>query len=172
MRGLQERGAVPPLTPAPDHPTVGWSVGRRALSLVVGTMVIVADQLSKSLEQTALATGPTHVLGPLDLELTYNSGAAFGVGRGLAPLIVVVGVALVVVIFGIGRPVHGRVAAVGGGLLLGGAVSNLGDRLFRGHGGAVIDWIHLSHWPTFNVADSCIVFGVAVLVLANLRRGP
>lgn len=150
----------------------GWSPARLAASTVVAVLVVVADQVSKSLEQTALATGPTHVLGPLDLELTYNSGAAFGLGRGLAPVVVVAGVALILVVFGAGRgarPVQGRTAVPAAGLLLGGAVSNLGDRLFRGHGGAVIDWIHLSHWPTFNVADSCIVFGVALLVLANIH---
>ena len=138
--------------------------------LLVGVLVIVADQVSKSLEQTALASGPSHVLGPLDLELSYNSGAAFGIGRGLAPLVVAAGVVLVLVVFGSGRAVTGRTGWVAAGLLLGGAVSNLGDRVFRGHGGAVIDWIHLSHWPTFNVADSCVVAGVGLLVLANMRR--
>lgn len=135
-------------------------------------MVIAGDQVSKSLEQTALASGPAHVIGPLDLELSYNSGAAFGIGRGLAPVVVVIGAVLVLLVFGVGRPVRGRMAAGAAGLLVGGALSNLGDRLFRGHGGAVIDWIHLSHWPTFNVADSCIVVGVALLALANLRAGP
>jgi len=138
-------------------------------STLIGAAVTVADQVSKSLEQTALATGPTHVLGPLDLELSYNSGAAFGIGRGLAPLIVVAGVVLVLIVFGSGRAVTGWTGSVAAGLLVGGAVSNLGDRVFRGHGGAVIDWIHLSHWPTFNVADSCVVLGVGLLVLGNVR---
>ena len=168
MRRLQERGTVATLTPA-RRPGARWTTARLLTTTLVGVLVVVADQLSKSLEQPALVDGPSHVLGPLDLELTYNSGAAFGIGRGLAPLVVVAGVALVLVVFGAGRPVRGRTAAVAAGLLLGGALSNLGDRLFRGHGGAVVDWIHLSHWPTFNVADSCIVFGVALLVLANLR---
>lgn len=167
MRGVQERGAVAPLTPG--RPGAGrWSWGRLLTGTLIGVLVVVADQVSKSLEQQALAGGPAHVLGPLDLELSYNSGAAFGIGRGLAPVVIVAGVVLVVVVFG-ARTVRGRSAAVSAGLLLGGALSNLGDRLFRGHDGAVIDWIHLSHWPTFNVADSCIVFGVGLLLLANLR---
>ena len=166
MRGLQERGAVAPLTPGGAR---GWSPARLATAAVIGVLVVVADQVSKSLEQPSLVNGPSHVLGPLDLELSYNSGAAFGIGRGLAPVVIVAGVALVLVVFGTGRPVRGRTAAVAAGLLLGGALSNLGDRVFRGHGGAVVDWIHLSHWPTFNVADSCIVFGVGLLLLANIR---
>ena len=90
-----------------------------------------ADQISKSIEQHALASGPTHVLGPLDLELTYNRGAAFGLGAGVTPIILVVGAALVVIVLGFGRPVHARLAAVASGLLVGGALSNLGDRVFR-----------------------------------------
>jgi signal peptidase II len=167
VRGLQERGAVAPLTP--PRPGAGrWSWGRPLTGTLIGVLVIVGDQVSKSLEQQALAGGPAHVLGPLDLELSYNSGAAFGIGRGLAPVVIVAGVVLVLVVFG-ARTVRGRSAAASAGLLLGGALSNLGDRLFRGHDGAVIDWIHLSHWPTFNVADSCIVVGVALLLVANLR---
>jgi signal peptidase II len=168
VRGLQERRAVAALTSA-RHRAGRWSAGQLLTGALIGVLVVVADQLSKSLEQNALASGPSHVLGPLDLELTYNSGAAFGVGRGLAPVLIVAGVALVLVVFS-GRTVRGRSGAVAAGLLLGGALSNLGDRLFRGHGGAVIDWIHLSHWPTFNVADSCVVVGVGLLLLANLRN--
>jgi signal peptidase II len=54
------------------------------------------------------------------------------------------------------------------GLILGGALGNLSDRLFRGHHGAVIDFITLTHWPTFNVADSCITIGAIVVVVTAL----
>ena len=151
----------------------GWSLPVRAVVISgLAAAVAVADQVSKSIEQSALASGPTHVLGPLDLELTYNRGAAFGLGAGVTPIILVIGAVLVVVVLGFGRPVHARLATVASGLLVGGALSNLGDRIFRPNGGAVIDWIHLSHWPTFNVADSCVVVGVALLVLANLGSRP
>jgi signal peptidase II len=140
--------------------------------VTVAALVVVADQFSKSVEQTSLASGPFHVLGPLDLELSYNRGAAFGIGSGVTPIILVVGAALIVIVAGFGRPVHTRLATVASGLLAGGAVSNLGDRLFRSNGGAVIDWIHLSHWPTFNIADSCIVVGVVMLVVSNWGARP
>ena len=167
MCRLQERGPVAALT-------VGrWSPPLRAAVIAgLAATVAVVDQVSKSIEQHALASGPYHVLGPLDLELTFNRGAAFGLGAGVAPIILVVGALLVVVVLGFGRPVRTRLATVASGLLVGGAISNLGDRLFRPNGGAVIDWIHLSHWPTFNIADSCVVLGVALLVLANLGSAP
>jgi signal peptidase II len=59
---------------------------------------------------------------------------------------------------------------VGFGLVLGGAVGNLGDRWFRGHHGAVVDYITLSHWPTFNVADAGITIGVVVVALSLALR--
>ena len=63
---------------------------------------------------------------------------------------------------------HGVALALG--LILGGALGNLADRAFRRHHGSVVDFITLSHWPTFNVADSCITVGVVVLVV--LLAGP
>ncbi|HUZ43591.1 MAG TPA: signal peptidase II [Acidimicrobiales bacterium] len=133
-------------------------------------LVVSADQLSKSLAQRALESGDVHVLGPLDLELSYNPGVAFGLGRGLSPALVVAGVMIVVAAVAMTSSLRDRTSAAAAGLVAGGAVSNLADRLIRGHGGAVIDWIHLSHWPTFNVADSCIVVGVGLLVLSGYRR--
>ena len=141
---------------------------RVLLAGAVAATVVGADQLSKSLVQPVLEKGDVHVLGPLDLELSYNPGVAFGVGRGLSPALVAAGVMIVVAVVGFTTSLQSRLTTVAAGLIAGGAVSNLSDRLARGHGGAVIDWIHLSHWPTFNVADSCIVIGVGLLILANL----
>ena len=166
MRRLQERGAVPPLSGDASR-RAGFR--RRVVLAALAGAVVALDQLTKSLAQTHLADGPVHVLGPLDLELSYNTGVAFGVGRGLGPLLVLVAVALVAVVFGMGRSARSWAGLVAAGLVLGGAVSNLGDRLFRGNGGAVIDFIRLPHWPTFNLADSAIVIGVVILVLATLR---
>ena len=57
--------------------------------------------------------------------------------------------------------------AVGGGLVLGGGVGNLSERVVSGHHGLVADFITLSHWPTFNVADACITVGVVVLAASS-----
>lgn len=167
MRGLQERRPVTALRRGRPEGARRRPSRLAVLGLVAAAVVLV-DQVSKSVVVHRLAHGPHHVLGPLDLELSYNSGAAFGLGRGLAPLIIPVGAFLVIALFGFGHPVRSPLVTGGSGLLAGGALSNLGDRLFRSNGGAVIDWIHLSHWPTFNVADSCIVVGVGLLILANV----
>ena len=58
--------------------------------------------------------------------------------------------------------------AVGGGLVLGGAVGNLSQRIAGGHGGRVPDFVTLEHWPTFNLADACVTVGVVVVIWALL----
>ena len=60
--------------------------------------------------------------------------------------------------------------SVGLGLILGGALGNLADRAFRGHHGSVVDFITLTHWPTFNVADSCITVGALLVAALSFRR--
>ena len=61
--------------------------------------------------------------------------------------------------------------AVGAGLVLGGALGNLGERIFGGHGGQVPDFVTLDYWPTFNLADACVTVGV-IIVIACLLFGP
>lgn len=133
-------------------------------------MVIAVDQLTKSLAVHYLRDAPLHLVGPVRLALTFNSGAAFSLARGLTTELVIVGVALVVVVVVVGRSASTLGMAVAVGLILGGAVGNLVDRLVRSHGGAVIDFIDLRYWPTFNVADACVVIGVLVLILFGYRQ--
>jgi signal peptidase II len=137
----------------------------------VAAVVVLVDQLSKSWAVSRLSHGPIHVVGPIDLELQRNTGSAFSLFQGEAVVLVIVAVILVgVLLVMAGRaPTSGR--AVVFGLILGGALGNLADRLFRGGNGAVIDFIALHFWPTFNVADSCIVVGCVLLVVSLLRGG-
>ncbi|MHB1928752.1 MAG: signal peptidase II [Acidimicrobiales bacterium] len=153
-----------------------------AVTVGAGAVVVVADQLTKSwaLHHTVV---PRHVLWTLWLELTFNSGAAFGLGRGATPVVeaaVVVLVALLVLAARRNARRGTRVEGLALGLLVGGALSNLGDRLFRrlpGHPGAVVDWIDAAqvgrheYWPVFNVADACVVVG-AILLAWRLSRRP
>ncbi len=146
--------------------------GRRLLIPAVAAAVVAADQITKTLALDHLdPVRRTHVVGPVYWELTYNSGAAFSMGAGVTPI---VEAAVVVLIVGLllyarrtsrGAPVPVSVAL---GMLLGGALSNLGDRLFRDlpvHG-SVVDFIRaVGWWPVFNVADACIVLAVVLLVL-------
>ena len=164
MRGLQERGPVPPLSPA----------RRLALGGAVAALVVVLDQVTKTWALDALAEGPRHVVWTLQLNLSFNSGAAFGLGQGLAPVLVAVAVVLLVVLLVMGRAAGTTVPAlVAFGLVIGGAAGNLADRLFRGHEGAVVDFIDLQWWPIFNVADAAISCGAVLLVLtSSLDRRP
>ena len=148
MRRLQERGPVPALT-------------------VVGTAaaVVVADQLTKEWALRSLADGPVHVVWTLRFNLSVNPGIAFGLGRGLGPVVVVAGLAMVAVLVGLTRSARlGALGLVAVGLVLGGAVGNLADRVFRDQGG-VVDFIDLQWWPIFNVADAGISVGAVLLAL-------
>ena len=139
---------------------------RLSLGAATAVAVVVLDQITKSWALRALEDGPRHVVWTLRFNLSFNSGAAFGLGKGLAPLLVVIGIVLVVALVGIGRSAGGSLpVSVALGLVLGGAVGNLADRLVRGHGGAVVDFIDLQWWPVFNVADAAITSGAVVLVL-------
>lgn len=176
MRGLQERGTVATLTgqagSETSRPVSRWgSWSRLAIASVVAASVVVVDQLTKSWAVSRLSHGPIHVLGRLDLELQRNTGSAFSLFQGEAVVLVVIAVVLVgVLLVMAGRaPTSGR--AIVFGLIVGGALGNLADRLFRGDHGAVIDFIAFHVWPTFNVADSCIVVGCVLLIVSLLRVG-
>lgn len=147
---------------------------RRWLVLgAVAVFVIAADQWTKSWAQRALAGGPHHVLGPVNLVLTFNTGAAFSLGSGVTPLVEAVAVVLVaLVLWQSGRLAKGGAgwaSVIGFGLLSGGALSNLADRVFRHHHGAVVDFIQLvSWWPVFNVADAALTVGAATVAVSAI----
>ncbi|MFZ2057496.1 MAG: signal peptidase II [Acidimicrobiales bacterium] len=142
---------------------------RIRVMLVVALVVIAADQVTKSLAVARLSSGPVHLIGPFALVLSYNTGIAFSIGAGLTLPIVVIVVVVVAMVAWTGRAVPNAAAAVGVGMILGGAVGNLADRIFRGHHGAVIDFLYSGYWPTFNLADSSIVCGSVVLVIVLWR---
>ena len=135
----------------------------------MATLVVVIDQVTKSVVEENLHR-PVHVLGPFGLALGYNSGSAFSLFTGNPVALAVIALVLVgAIAFAVLRT--RRVAvAVALGLVLGGAVGNLSDRLFRGHHGDVVDFVTLTHWPTFNVADSAITVGVVFLCLLLVLR--
>jgi signal peptidase II len=168
VRELQKRRALS----APLKATRRLGLhGAHALLIAAAVAVVAADQISK---QWALdhARVPRHVVGPVWFVLTFNKGAAFGLGRGVYPFVVAAAVALLVGLFVFSRrlPLRRRRGAnLGLGLVVGGALGNLADRFLRGHGGAVVDFIDAlqvgAHqlWPVFNVADASIVVGVLIL---------
>jgi len=127
--------------------------------------VLAADQVTKVLVRNALAVGERReILGPLDLVRVNNDGIAFGfLGGGQAVVAIAVAAALVGLIvyfvLNAGRPL----VWLPTGLLLGGALGNVFDRL---RDGVVTDFLRLPHWPAFNVADMAITAGVIALVFS------
>ena len=144
--------------------------GRLVLAGASAAAVLVADQVTKHLAVDDLAGGPVHLLGPLSLRLEYNTGIAFSLGAGRAWPVALALLALAGVLAWFVRGGHSAVSAAALGMILGGALGNLADRVFRhprGAPGGVVDFVQaVSWWPVFNVADAAIVVGVAVLILA------
>ena len=162
--------------PDPASPRRSLATGRRrALIVGVAGLVVAFDQVTKTwaLHHTV---DPIHVIGTLQLALTFNPGAAFGLGRGITPVLILGAIILVVILLGLGRAASRTAswpATLAMGLLLGGACGNLVDRLFRHNHGAVIDFVDLRWWPVFNVADACITVGAILLVTVGLTaHGP
>jgi signal peptidase II len=143
--------------------------------VAVAFSVLVIDQVTKAWALNALANGRIiDLVGSLRLSLHFNTGVAFSLGSdsGIGPWISVLAIGVVVGV-SLGATSRYRLGAVASGLIAGGAIGNLADRVFRGdqgflHGG-VIDWIDLQWWPVFNVADAAIVVGALLLVLATFR---
>lgn len=136
--------------------------------------MLALDQVTKSVVVANLAEGERrHLVGStLQLHLTRNPGAAFSTATGMTWVLTVVAVAVVVVVIRVASRLQSRIWAVTLGLLLGGALGNLSDRLLRAPGvarGHVVDFLELPHWPIFNVADSAIVTAGALVVLLTLR---
>lgn len=136
----------------------------------------MADQLTKVWALAALTDGPVNLIGEtLRFRLTRNPGAAFssfaGGGTVLAVIAVIAAVAIALYLPKVELSID-RLALA---LIMGGALGNVADRMFRGDGfldGAVIDFIDLSFWPTFNVADSAISIGVVVMVVSAFLVAP
>lgn len=143
------------------------------LAVAVAAAAIAVDQVTKVWAVAVLDDGPIRVLGDvLRFRLTRNTGAAFSSLQGFGPLIGIAAVAIIGLVLVMLHHAPRRLEVIGLGLVLGGAIGNLLDRIFRGEGfldGAVVDWIDPSFFPAFNGADSAITIGVAVLLVGAIR---
>jgi signal peptidase II len=132
----------------------------------VALAAIVGDQLTKQVVRTHLQIDESlKVIGPLSIHRVQNSGIAFGLFSSATAIVTVLtglAVGWMLVFFARSGARH-PVLPAALGLLIGGSVSNLVDRVRLGH---VTDFIDFGWWPAFNLADSFIVIGVAVLLLA------
>ena len=145
-------------------PTRAW-----CLAGALAALVVAADQIAKAVIEAQLVLGEdVDVLAPLSLTLAHNNGVAFGLAGGAGlPLVAIPLLALGVVAYLFARDPTRPWMWVATGLLAGGAVGNLIDRI---HADAVTDFIVIGSWPAFNLADVAITAGVVLLVLLYLRE--
>jgi signal peptidase II len=155
-------------------------VRRVAPWLAVAAVIVAADQATKALVQASLAPGERIQVIPFaDLVLVFNTGAAFsflaGAGGWQRGFFIVIAFAAIALIgWLLVRHAGERLFCAGLALILGGAIGNLWDRIALGH---VVDFVLLHaggwHFPAFNVADSAITVGAALLILDGLlgKRG-
>lgn len=137
-------------------------------ALVVAGAVLAADQVAKQVAIERLqGSSPAEL--PLGFELEYvtNTGIAFGLLSGGKPLVIAITlIALALLALWLTLAPERPWLWLAGGLLIGGALGNLADRL---RDGAVVDFINPPSWPAFNLADIAITAGVVVLLLAQTR---
>ena len=149
--------------------------GLPALGLAFALSTLAADQFLKSWTHTWVgARGPIRLVPGFDIVATSNAGMAFGIGQGAA-LWILIGIAIAIsawLFFWLLRTKK-SVVAIGLGLAIGGALSNVVDRLRLG---SVRDFIDVYwrdwHWPAFNLADAAIVTGLAIVILFHERNSP
>jgi signal peptidase II len=172
-----------PLSPATGFPAVTetgtgtGSVTRRRIGVLaaVAAFVLAADAITKAIVVAHLREDqPVHLIGNvLMFWLTRNPGAAFSVGTGETVVFTVIAFGVIVYIARTARRLYSLGWAIALGLLLGGAMGNLSDRIFRAPGlfrGDVVDWIAVTRfYPIFNLADSAIVCGGILTVILAMR---
>jgi signal peptidase II len=137
-----------------DRARAGGLTAGRALCAIIAVAVFVVDRVTKALVAADIPVGTERQVLPfLWIADAQNSGAAFGIGRSATLVFlaasIIIGAAIVI------------------GLILGGTVGNGYDRLLRGE---VTDFIDVHWWPVFNIADSAVSVGVALLVVGYLLR--
>jgi signal peptidase II len=151
---------------------------RRRVAVLAGVaaFAFAADTVTKAIVVAHLRPDqPVHLLGNvLEFWLTRNPGAAFSVGTGETVVFTVIAFGVIVYIARTARKLYSAGWAIALGLLLGGAMGNLGDRIFRAPGlfrGYVVDWIGVvpRYYPIFNLADSAIVCGGILTVILAMR---
>ncbi|WP_406389437.1 signal peptidase II [Streptomyces sp. NBC_00887] len=154
----------------------GGGRGRRKILVlfVVAVIAYLLDLVSKMIVVAKLEhQEPIEIFGDwLKLDAIRNAGAAFGMGEAFTVIFTAIAAVVIVVIARLARKLYSLPWAIALGLLLGGALGNLTDRIFRAPGvfeGAVVDFIAPAHFAVFNLADSAIVCGGILIVILSFK---
>ncbi|RPK52696.1 signal peptidase II [Streptomyces sp. NBC_01260] len=147
---------------------------RIILLFCVAVLAYLLDLGSKMLVVAKLEhQEPIEIFGSwLRLDAIRNAGAAFGIGEAFTIIFTIIAATVIVVIARLARKLYSLPWAIALGLLLGGALGNLTDRIFRAPGvfeGAVVDFIAPAHFAVFNLADSAIVCGGILIVILSFK---
>ncbi|MFJ8919533.1 signal peptidase II [Streptomyces sp. LamerLS-316] len=150
--------------------------GRKKILVLLGVAVLayLLDLISKTIVVAKLEhQEPIEILGDwLKLDAIRNAGAAFGIGEAFTVIFTAIAAVVIIVIIRLARKLYSLPWAIALGLLLGGALGNLTDRIFRAPGvfkGAVVDFIAPAHFAVFNLADSAIVCGGILIVILSFK---
>ena len=156
-----------------SRPASGPPPGRPVLATLIVVGVVLVDQLTKAWAVRELADGPVWLVGSdIGFRLARNTGSAFSLFRGFTPLLAVLAIMVAFFLVRSVRRTDDTLLVVSLSLILGGALGNLVDRLFRAPGflrGGVVDFIGVSSFPTFNVADSAVTIGAVLLAIWAIR---
>jgi signal peptidase II len=148
------------------------SLVQRLFSLAC--LVWALDFLTKNWAIENLSSSPRKLIGSLlQLTLLRNPGAAFSLATGFTIIFTSLSIAVALFIARTASRITSAWWAVVAGLVLGGVLGNLTDRMFREPGflyGHVIDWIELPHWPIFNLADSAIFIAAGIAILLTFKN--
>ncbi|GGY92420.1 signal peptidase II [Streptomyces nitrosporeus] len=154
----------------------GGGRGRKKIPVLLGVALLayLLDLVSKMIVVAKLEhEEPIEIFGDwLKLDAIRNAGAAFGIGEAFTVIFTAIAAVVIIVIVRLARKLYSLPWAIALGLLLGGALGNLTDRIFRAPGvfeGAVVDFIAPAHFAVFNLADSAIVCGGILIVILSFR---
>jgi len=143
-------------------------------SIITSLGIVLLDQLTKWWALERLEAGQIiELFWTLQFRLVRNTGIAFSQGENLGPIFTILILFVILLVVRLGSQIQSRVGKVSVGLVIGGAIGNLVDRVFRTEegilSGGVVDFIDFQWWPVFNIADSAIVVGGFMMFWAGMK---
>tara|TARA_B100000482_G_C12456101_1_gene238966 strand:+ start:128 stop:643 length:516 start_codon:yes stop_codon:yes gene_type:complete len=143
-------------------------------SIITSSGIVFLDQLTKWWALERLEQGQiVELFWTLQFRLVRNTGIAFSQGENLGPVFGILILFVIILVVRLGAQIQSRVGKVSVGLVIGGAIGNLVDRVFRAKegflSGGVVDFVDFQWWPVFNVADSAIVVGGLMMFWAGMK---